>query len=183
MALDSETKLVPSFICGKRDFDHTQRFTFDLANRMKNKIQLSSDGMNQYLSTVEEAFGAEVNYGQIIKVYASEAEDGDGNVRRYSPPPVVGVQKAVISGKPDEDLISTSHVERQNLTTRMHVRRLTRLTNAFSKRFENFRAAMALWFAYYNYVKVHSTIRCTPCMAAGVTSSLWEVEDLIERAS
>lgn len=183
VALDAESKVVPSYVCGKRDFEHTQCFTFDLAARMKNKIQLSSDGMNQYLSTVEEAFGTDVDYGQVIKVFASEAEDGNGAVRRYSPPPVVGVRKTTIVGEPDESLISTSYVERQNLTTRMHVRRLTRLTNAFSKKFENFRAAMGLWFAYYNFVLMHRTIRCTPAMAAGVTSSLWKVEDLIEQTS
>jgi IS1 family transposase len=183
VALDPESKLVPSFICGKRDFEHTQRFTTDLAARMKNRIQLSTDGMNQYLATVDESFGTDVDYGQIVKVFASEAEDGGSNVRRYSPPVVTGIRKTVVNGDPDPTLICTSHVERQNLTMRMHIRRLTRLTNAFSKKFENFRAAIALHFAYYNYVKVHKTIRCTPCMAAGVTSSLWTVADLIERAA
>ena len=183
VALDPETKLVPSFICGKRDFEHTQRFSLDLAARMKNRIQLSSDGMNQYMATVEEAFGDDVDYGQIVKTYASEAQDGVGNARRYSPPPIVGVRKTIICGMPDEETISTSHVERQNLTMRMHVRRLTRLTNAFSKKFDNFRAAVSLHFAYYNFAKIHSGLRCTPSMAAGVTSSLWKVEDLVQLAS
>jgi len=183
VALDPVSKLVPSFVCGKRDFTHTHAFARDLYGRMKNQIQLSSDGMVEYPSMIEDVFGPDVDYGQIVKVFASDAQDGNGNVRRYSPPPVTAVRKSAISGNPDPELISTSHVERQNLTTRMHVRRLTRLTNAFSKKFDNFRAAIGLWFAYYNYVRPHKTIRCTPAMAAGVTSSLWTVEDLLERVS
>lgn len=183
VALDPDSKLVPSFVCGKRDFTHTHAFARDLYGRMKNQIQLSSDGMVEYPSVIEDVFGPDVDYGQIVKVFASDAQDGNGNVRRYSPPHVTAIRKSTISGNPDPELISTSHVERQNLTTRMHVRRLTRLTNAFSKKFDNFRAAIGLWFAYYNYVRPHKTIRCTPAMAAGVTSSLWTVEDLLERLS
>lgn len=182
VALDPESKLVPSFICGKRDFAHTHAFALDLYGRMKNKVQLSSDGMNQYIGVIDDVFGPDADYGQIVKVYASEAEDG-GNARRYSPPVVTAVRKTVISGDPDPTLISTSLVERQNLTMRMHCRRLTRLTNAFSKKFDNFRAAIALFYGYYNFVKIHSSIRCTPAMAAGVASRLWKVEDLVERAA
>jgi IS1 family transposase len=181
VALDPESKLVPSYIVGKRDMSHTYAFTSDLASRMKNRIQLSSDGMNSYNVCVDDAFGSEVDYGQIIKVYGSEAEDSNP-ARRYSPAHVTAVRKAMISGDPDPTTICTSHVERHNLTTRMHVRRLTRLTNAFSKKLENFEAAMGLWFAYYNFVKIHKTIRCTPAMAAGVTSRLWKLEELVERA-
>lgn len=182
VALDPETKLVPSFVVGKRDYEHTQKFTQDLASRMANRIQLSSDGMNTYLATVEDSFGTDVDYGQIVKVYGSDAEATETS-RRYSPPPITAIKRTAISGNPDLEFICTSHVERQNLTMRMHCRRLTRLTNAFSKKIENFRAAIALHFAYYNFIKVHRTISCTPAMAAGVASSLWGVEDLIQRAS
>lgn len=179
VALDSQTKLVPCFLAGKRDWEHTEAFVASLSSRMKNRIQLSSDGMNQYLNVVESEFGAGVDYGQIVKTYASpEASEA----RRYSPPVVTAVKRVVISGNPDERKISTSHVERQNLTLRMHMRRLTRLTNAFSKKVENFRAAVGLHFAYYNYVKIHSSIRCTPAMAAGVSSRLWTVQDLVQLA-
>ncbi len=183
VALDPESKLVPSYTIGKRDMAHTYDFTADLASRMKNRIQLSSDGMNQYLASVDDAFGSEVDYGQIVKVYGSDAEGSGQTSHRYSPPHVTAVRRSVISGEPDPTLICTSHVERHNLTTRMHVRRLTRLTNAFSKKLENFEAAMGLWFAYYNFVKIHKTIRCTPAMAAGVTSRLWKVEELVERVA
>lgn len=183
VALDPETKLVPSFVVGKRDYPHTHAFILDLHGRMENKIQLSSDGMSMYQAVVDDVFGPDADFGQIVKVFASDAEDGASNTRRYSPPHVTAVRKTIISGDPDPTQISTSMVERQNLTMRMHCRRLTRLTNAFSKRYENFRAAIALHFAYYNYVKMHKSIRCTPCMAAGVTSELWTVADLIERAS
>jgi len=176
VALDKETKLVPSFVVGKRDFTHTSLFVNDLASRMKDRIQLSSDGMNQYLSTVDEAFGNEVDYGQIVKVYGGVETEGQ---RRYSPPPITGINRKVISGNPVEESISTSHVERQNLTLRMHCRRLARLTNAFSKKKENLRAAVGMHFAYYNFVKIHSSIRMTPAMAAGVSSSLWKVADLV----
>lgn len=181
VALDPESRAVPSFVVGKRDYEHTHKFTADLASRMRNRIQLSSDGMNQYLATVEDAFGDEVDYGQIVKVYASNAEVPD-MARRYSPPPIAAVTRKVIAGQPDENFICTSHVERQNLTLRMHCRRLTRLTNAFSKKLDNFKAAVALHFAYYNFVKIHKSIRCTPAMALGVTSRLWKVEELVERA-
>lgn len=182
VALDPESKVVPSFIVGKRDYEHTQRFTTDLASRMKSRIQLSSDGMNQYLATVDDAFGDEVDYGQIIKVYGSNAEAPEA-ARRYSPPPITAVKRIVVTGQPDENFISTSHVERQNLTMRMHIRRLTRLTNAFSKKLDNFKAAISLHYAYYSFVKVHSSIRCTPAMAAGVTTRLWNVAELVERAA
>lgn len=177
VALDPETKLVPSFVVGKRDWDHTNEFISDLACRVKNRIQLSSDGMNQYLNTVEDAFGDNVDYGQIVKVYGGVETEGQ---RRYSPPPVIGVKKKAISGEPNLETVSTSYVERQNLTLRMHCRRLTRLTNAFSKKIENFRAAIALNYAYYNYCLMHKTIRCTPAMAAGVSSRLWTVKNLVE---
>ena len=135
--------------------------------------------MNQYLNTVEDAFGSEIDYGQVVKIYGGADMD---NQRRYSPPPVTAISKKAVFGEPDLDLVSTSHVERQNLTTRMHCRRLTRLTNAFSKKLENFKAAVALNYAYYNYCLIHKTIRCTPAMAGGVSNRLWSVRDLVELA-
>ena len=179
VALDPETKLVPSFHVGKRDWEDTNTFVHDLASRMKNKIQLSSDGMNQYLNTVEDAFGDQVDYGQIVKIYGGNDTEGQ---RRYSPPPVTAITKKAISGEPDLATVSTSHVERQNLSVRMRNRRLTRLTNAFSKKLDNFRASMGLTYAYYNYCKIHRSIRVTPAMAAGVSSRIWTVRDLVERA-
>ena len=175
VAIDPETKAVPAFLVGKRDPGCTRGFVSDLSARMRDRIQLSSDAMIFYREAVEEAFGGEVDYGQIVKVYKNpDAAEGQ---RRYSPGYVSSVTRAVLSGAPER--IGTSIVERQNLTMRMHCRRLTRLTNAFSKRLDHFRAAVALHFAYYNFVKVHSAVRCTPAMALGVTPRLWTVEDLL----
>ncbi|MBI2512411.1 MAG: IS1 family transposase [Opitutae bacterium] len=180
VALDPESKVVPTFHVGKRNWEDTNAFVHDLASRMKNRIQLSSDGMNQYLNTVEDAFGTDVDYGQIVKVYGGI--DDVEQQRRYSPPPVTAVNKKAICGEPDLDMISTSHVERQNLSVRMRNRRLTRLTNAFSKKLENFRASMGLTFFYYNFCKIHKSIRCTPAMAAGVTNRIWKVDDIVALA-
>lgn len=138
--------------------------------------------MNQYLNTVEDAFGTDVDYGQIVKIYGGGVDDVESQ-RRYSPPPVTAVSRKVVCGEPDLSFVSTSHVERQNLSLRMRNRRVTRLTNAFSKKLENFRASMGLSYAYYNYVKIHRTIRCTPAMAAGVANRLWSVRDLVELAN
>ena len=179
VAFDPETKVVPAFLAGKRDFTHTHRFISDLAGRMRDRVQLSTDGMNQYMETIEQVFGANVDYGQVVKIYSSPAQE---DARRYSAPHVTAIRKTAISGDPDMSLVSTSLVERQNLTMRMHMRRLTRLTNAFSKKLENFKAAAALHFAYYNFVKIHSTIRCTPAMAIGVAPRIWTVNDLVELA-
>jgi IS1 family transposase len=176
VALDSDTKLVPAFAVGKRDVATTQVFMQDVASRLKNRVQVSTDGFNAYENAVELAFGAEVDYGQIVKTYASPQVDGQ---RKYSPPEVVAVERIPMQGTPDEDKISTSYIEKLNHTTRMHCRRLSRLTNAFSKKLPNFKAAVALHFAYYNFVKFHSSIRCTPAMAAGVEQSPLEVSDLV----
>jgi len=168
VAIDPETKAVPSFLVGKRDAESTDAFIADLSARMKNRIQLSSDAMGHYLSAVEESFGGEVDYGQIVKTYRSTETEG-----RYSPPQIEFVKRSTLIGEAHR--VSTSIVERQNLTMRMHCRRLTRLTNGFSKKLENLKAAISLHFAYYNFVKVHSSIRCTPSMALGVSSRLWTV--------
>jgi IS1 family transposase len=178
VAFDPVTKIVPSFVVGKRDYQHTERFVRDLSSRMRDR-HLSTDGMVEYCGAVDETFGSAVDYGQIVKVYGSNDTEGQ---RRYSPPSVISVTKKIITGEPVADEISTSLVERQNLTMRMHVRRLTRLTNAFSKKIENFRAAVALHFAYYNFVRFHRTIRATPAMEAGLSKSALSVGDLIDLA-
>ena len=180
IALDADTKLIPSFVVGKRDAYHTKMFIADLASRMQKRVQISSDSLASYADAMERGFGTEVDYGQISKTYAFEnlLPNAAG---RYSPAEVVKVEKTVVSGMPDVSRISTSHVEKQNHTLRMHCRRLTRLTNAFSKKFENFEAAVALNFAYYNFIKTHGAIRMTPAQAAGVESSAWTVAELVER--
>jgi IS1 family transposase len=180
-AIDADTKVVPSFKVGKRDLVTAKAFVGDVAARMKNRVQISSDGLRAYVDSVEQVFGTEVDYAQIIKTYIA---DGSQNPeRKYSPPRIGSAEKFTIMGNPDQDLISTSYVERLNATTRLHMRRLTRLTLAFSKKLENFEAAVALHFAYYNFVKIHKTIRCTPAMAASVEKSLWTVGDLVERVN
>ena len=179
VALDSETKLIPTYKVGKRDLPTAQTFVCDLASRLSNRIQLSSDKMKVYVEAVEAVFGADVDYGQIVKSYEAEPI-GPG---RYSPPKVISVLKEYIAGNPDFNKICTSFVERQNLTVRMQMRRFTRLTNAFSKKLENLKAAVALHFAHYNFVRIHSTLIMTPAMSAGVTKELWSIRDLIERTN
>ncbi len=180
IGLDSESKLIPSFVVGKRDAYHAHAFMADLASRMAKRVQVSTYALPAYPDAIERGFGTEVDYGQIIKTYDVVNLNKEA-ASRYSPAEVVKTERTVITGMPDVSRISTSHVESQNLTLRMHCRRLTRLTNAFSKKFENFQAAVALNFAYYNFCKIHSTVRCTPAMQAGVESSQWSVAELIER--
>lgn len=177
IAIDADTKLVPCFRVGKRTSDHANAFVADIASRLKNRIQLSSDSLRAYAQAVELSFGCDVDYGQLIKVYATSEAYPEG---RYSPGEVIGIEKTIITGMPDINKISTSYIESQNLTVRMHVRRLTRLTNAFSKKLPNFKAAIGLHYAYYNFVKRHTTLRMTPAMAAGIANSFWTVGDLIE---
>src|SRR5271155_1983577 len=179
VALDPDSKVVPSFRVGKRDLGTATAFMCDLSERLANRVQLSSDALAAYVSATEEAFGADVDYGQAVKFYEAEPI-GPG---RYSPPKVVRAERATIVGAPDRKHISTSIVERQNLTMRMSIRRFTRLTNAFSKKVENHRAAVALHFAHYNFVRWHSTIRCAPAMAAGVSRHLWSMEELVDRVT
>jgi IS1 family transposase len=177
VALDSETKLVPTFAVGDRSGYMADTFIEDLASRLPHRVQISSDALRAYTDAVERAFGAGVDYGSIVKTFShSDLEEQ----RRYSPPEVMNVKRIPVSGNPVVDLISTSHVEKQNHTLRMHCRRLTRLTNAFSKKLENFKAAVALHYAYYNFVKSNIAIRCTPAMAAGVANTFWTVRDLVE---
>jgi IS1 family transposase len=176
VAVDAETKLEPSFRIGKRDLPTATAFMNDLAGRLSNRVQLSSDALAVYVEAVEAAFGADVDYGQQVKFYDAEPV-GAG---RHSPPKVTYSERRTIAGTPDPDHISTSYVERQNLTMRMSMRRFTRLTNAFSKKLENLKAAVAVHFAYYNFVRIHRTIRVAPAMAAGVESRLWSLVDLVD---
>jgi IS1 family transposase len=181
-AIDAETKIVPSFKVGKRTAQVAHAFCNDVASRLRNRPQISTDGLRMYVDAVEEAFGMNVDYGMIIKNYGSDTGEHHQE-RRYSAPEIVFTEKMPIAGKPDMDLISTSYVERLNATTRLHMRRLTRLTHAFSKKLENFEAAVALHFAYYNFVRTHGTLKMTPAMMAGIEKSFWTVGDLVEAAS
>jgi IS1 family transposase len=179
VAIDPDTKLVPTYRVGKRTRPHAVAFMQDLSERLANRVQISSDALNTYVDAVERAFGADVDYGQAVKFYEAEPI-GPG---RYSPPRVVSQERNVIAGRPDERHISTSIVERQNLNMRMSMRRLTRLTNGFSKKVENLQAAVAVHFAYYNFVRLHRSLRVTPAMAAGVESRIWTLGELVERTS
>lgn len=179
VAIDPETKLIPSFMTGKRDADTTRAFIADLASRLRNRVQISSDGLGSYIAAIDASFGGAVDYAQIVKSYEAEAT-GPG---RYSPPKVSSIEKTPIFGAPVERLVCTSYVERQNLTVRMGIRRFTRLTNGFSKKIENHAAAVALHFAHYNLVRVHRSLRVTPAMAAGVTTSVWSMDKLLDAAT
>jgi IS1 family transposase len=175
-AIDPETKLIPAFLIGHRDAEHATAFMKDLASRLAHRIALVTDGHRMYLEAVEAAFGSDVDFAQLIKEFKAGPPDPD---HRYSPQPCVRQMKAVITGNPDKAAISTSLVERSNLTVRMAMRRYTRLTNGFSKRLRNHVAAFGLFTFHYNYVRIHRAIRVTPCMAAGVTSRLWSYEDMV----
>ena len=174
-AIDAESKLVMSWMVGGRDGEVAMEFMDDLAKRLANRVQLTSDGHKAYLEAVEGAFGGDIDYAMLVKLYGPSITAPG----RYSPAECTGARKTAIEGKPDEKHISTSYVERQNLTMRMHMRRFTRLTNGFSKKVENHENAVALHFAYYNLVRIHKTLRMTPAMAAGVTDRLWEMSDLV----
>lgn len=176
VAIDADTKLVPSWLVGGRDAEYAHEFMQDLAARMANRIQLTSDGHKAYLTAVEEAFGCDVDFAQLIKLYGEPTEAQ----KRYSPAECVGIRKAMVEGNPDKKHVSTSYAERQNLSMRMSNRRMTRLTNAFSKKAENHAHAMALYFMQYNFVRIHQSLRVTPAMAAGVTDTLWSYDDVAE---
>ena len=180
-AIDSDTKIVPSFRVGKRDSATANAFVADVASRLKNRVQISSDALRAYVDAVEMAFGANVDFAQIVKTYTRD--ESRQPERQYSAPEFVIEEKKRVCGMPDMGIASTSHIERLNGTTRLHMRRLTRLTYAFSKKRENFEAAVALHFAYYNFVKRHNTIRCTPAMAAGIERGFWTVRELVEAAA
>jgi IS1 family transposase len=175
-AICADTKLIVSWLLGARDTDAALTFTHDLESRLAHRVQLTSDGHRPYLTAVEAAFADQVDYAMLIKIYGADPQAE----KRYSPAKCIGSEKHPKIGSPDEDHISTSYVERSNLTMRMHMRRFTRLTNAFSKKVENHAAAIALHTMYYNFVRIHQTLRVTPAMAAGVTKKLWEVSDIVE---
>lgn len=175
VAIDSDSKLICSWMVGPRDAKSAYLFMQDLAPRLLNRVQLTTDGLQAYLSAVEATFGSEIDYAQLIKIYGAPRE----SEARYSPADCIGCRVQEVSGSPDRKHISTSYIERQNLTMRMHMRRYTRLTNGFSKRLENHMAALALHFMYYNFVRVHQTLRTTPAQAAGVDSRLWEMSDIV----
>ena len=175
-AIDADSKLIVSWFVGPRDGDTAKLFIDDLASRLANRVQLTSDGLKAYLEAVEGAFGADVDYAQLVKLYGASPESAKG---RYSPAECTGIIKTEIEGKPDPKHISTSYVERQNLTMRIGMRRFTRLTNGFSKNAENHAHMVALHFVYYNFCRIHKTLRVTPAMAAGVTDRLWEVSDIV----
>ncbi|MDO9019609.1 MAG: IS1 family transposase [Deltaproteobacteria bacterium] len=178
VAIDADTKLVPSYLVGKRTAADTSKFIADLKGRLTNRVQISTDGLSLYINAIDDAFGCDVDYAMIVKSYESEPA-GPG---RYSPPKVTSTEKTIIMGSPDEDLISTSYVERDNLTMRMQMRRFTRLTNGFSKKPRNHAAAVALHFAHYNLCRIHQTLRTTPAMAAGVSDHVWSMEELLNAA-
>ena len=174
-ALDADSKLIVSWLVGGRDAGYATEFMQDVADRLANRVQLTTDGHRAYLEAAEAAFGSDVDYAQLVKLYGA----GPTNPGRYSPAECVGIRKVRVEGKPDPNHVSTSYVERQNLTMRMSMRRFTRLTNAFSKKAQNHTHALALYFVHYNFVRIHKTLRCTPAMAAGVATRLWSMEDVI----
>lgn len=172
-----DTKLVPSFMVGKRDAEYAHAFIQDLASRLANRVQLTTDGHKPYIEAVEGAFGGEIDYAMLVKHYSNPGEAQQAQ-KRYSPSEFVSAEKRRISGDPDVKKVSTSHVERQNLTMRMGMRRFTRLTNGFSKKIENLEHAVALHFMFYNFGRIHKTLRVTPAMEAGISDHVWALEEI-----
>lgn len=181
VGIDADTKLIVSWYVGSRDAICAYEFMKDLKSRLKTRIQLTTDGYKAYLMAVPDAFGSKIDYAMLVKLFGAP-EGETSSERKYSPGAVTGIKKTRILGKPDPNFISTSYVERQNLTMRMHMRRFTRLTNAFSKKMENHCYAIALHFVYYNFCKIHKTLRVTPAMEAGLTKIPMEIEDIIRLA-
>ncbi len=175
-AIDADTKLVPCWMLGSRDAQSANNFIGDLASRLSSRVQLTTDGHKPHLKAVKGAFGLDVDYATFVKIYGQTPE----GEKRYSPAQCVGCETKAITGNPNPEHISTSFVERQNLTMRKDMRRFTRLTNAFSKKVDNHAAAIALHFMYYNFVRIHQTLKTTPVIAAGVTTKLWEISDIVE---
>ena len=176
-ALESDSKLILSWMVGDRDAGYATEFMRDLESRLATRVQLTTDGHKAYLEAVEDAFGNSIDYAQLVKLYGESAEPGPE--RKYSPSVCHGARKQTVQGNPDKQHISTSHVERHNLTMRMSLRWFTRLTNAFSKKIDNHCHALALYFVFYNFVKIHKTLRVTPAMEAGLTDRLWKWEDVL----
>lgn len=174
--IDPDTKLIISCLVGGRDAAYAMEFMEDLKSRLSTRVQLSTDGHKPYLTAVESAFGHEIDYAQLVKIYGAPSDNPEV---RYSPAPFLRSKKTVVSGNPDESLVSTSHVERSNLSFRMHMRRFTRLTNGHSKKLENHCHMIALYTVWYNFVRVNSAIRCAPAMAAGLSKRLWSMSDIV----
>ncbi len=174
-AIDADSKLIVSWMVGTRDADSANDFITDLKNRLASRIQLTTDGHKAYLDAIESAFGDDVDYAMLVKLYGENLD----KQKRYSPAECIGCKKSKVTGNPEKKHVSTSYVERQNLTMRMSMRRFTRLTNAFSKKLENHCHALALYFVYYNFVRIHKTLKITPAMAAGVSHTLWSMEDVV----
>lgn len=176
VAIDADSKLIPTWRLGQRDSETAREFVHDLASRLANRVQLTTDGLKVYVNAVLDAFGAEIDYSVLHKIYGNTRPDA----ARYSPATCIGCEKKSVIGQPDPEHVSTSYIERQNLTMRMSMRRFTRLTNAFSKKWENHWAAVACWFAFYNFCRVHKSLRTTPAMAAGIADHIWSVRELLE---
>jgi IS1 family transposase len=174
-AIDADSKLIASWMVGDRSGDTAKVFVCDLAKRLASRVQVTTDGHRAYVEAVEAAFGADVDYAQLIKIYG-QTDEGQ---RRYSPPQIIGTETHCCTGNPDPKHISTSFAERSNLSIRMGLRRFTRLTNGFSKKVENHVHALSIYFMHYNFVRIHQTLRVTPAMAAGVTGKLWSLEDIV----
>lgn len=180
-AIDADTKLIPCWHVGTRGETSARAFIEDLASRLANRVQLTTDGHKAYLQAVESAFGRDIDFAQLVKMYGNEAQT-KADQRRYSPAECTGAEKRLVTGSPDMDKASTSYVERQNLTMRIRMRRFTRLTNAFSKKLENHMHAISLYFMFYNFCKIHKTLRVTPAMEAGITDHVWDLEEIIMMA-
>jgi IS1 family transposase len=178
VAIDADTKLVPSFMLGNRDAQSAKAFMDDLASRLSSRIQLTTDGLKVYLDAVEGAFGCEVDFAQLVKIYGASQEE-----TRYSPAECIGCETKIVSGNPKTEHISTSYVERQNLTMRMSMRRFTRLTNGFSKKIENHFYALAIHYMHYNFCRIHKTLRVTPAMEAGIADHVWTIEEVLSLLS
>jgi IS1 family transposase len=180
IAIDADTKLIPSWLIGMRDAEFAYEFANDLKGRLANRVQLTTDGHKMYAEAVDQAFGSEIDYAIIVKLYGQEVEDD----KRYSPAKCVSAEKHIVRGNPDASQVSTSYVERQNLTMRMTMRRFTRLTNAFSKKLEYLEYDVALHFMYYNFARPHKTLsnpyQTTPAMAAGISDHIWTIEEIVK---
>ncbi|MER8555180.1 IS1 family transposase [Mesorhizobium sp. M1217] len=179
-ALDSDSKIIISWLVGGRDGEYALAFMDDVKERLANRVQLTTDGHKAYLNAVEEAFGADIDYAMLVKMYGEPEGKAVPQERRYSPAVCTGAKKTRIEGSPDLAHVSTSHVERQNLTMRMQMRRFTRLTNAFSKKFENHVHMVALYTVWYNFIRIHKTLKMSPAMAAGLSQTLWSMDDFCQ---
>lgn len=179
-ALDADSKLIVAWLVGHRDLDTAYEFMDNVASRLKNRVQMSTDGFVPYIKAVDRAFDENIDFAQVHKTYGSP--EGNANERKYSPPVCTGIKKRIITGRPDPELISTSYVERQNLNMRMGMRRFTRLTNAFSKKLDNHCYSIALYFVYYNFVRIHKTLRVTPAMEAKIATRPMTIEDIVRMA-